>query len=838
MTVRIKSILIICLLFTASFGIAQHPNEINLGSIETLKGSKLNRKVSGLNLTLKESKHSQKIICGSIVGKPKSTIYIDYSSGTAKGLMLLGHDSATQGYLVEQRGEEVFLVLNSLDKIVCTEYQYGVPPSSLDKKNEKQNIASSSRKVTEDLISLYTDTLASTCVYLDFNGHFLPEDHIWNNNDSMTVGPASLNYVVIREVWNRVAGDYAPFDVNITTDEKYFLKTEKGKRLRVVCTSDYHWYNREVGGVAYIGSFDSNDDIPCWVFDNQLNWNRKHIADAISHEIGHTFGLLHDGQNPNVSYYEGHSVWAPIMGGAYKKSVTQFSRGEYQDANNQEDDLWIISKIAKYKADQHSDSAKNATALYYWENLNTANFIAASNEGLLNDSNDVDYFYFETTGGRLNLTIKPFFEDPTNLYFTAILQDSNEVEVTTETTYQYYLENGITFDEKLPEGKYYISIKSASYGWPSTGFSTYASIGKYAISGTLENPSSLDSISVELVEAVHPPFHCDQFIPQIRIKNSGSDTINSVAITIATDQGTESEVIEITIPTGKEKLISLSSITLQDGYQEIVFSSSSVNGINYTSNQLKDSIFYGTGTPFSLKTIGVLDFNLREWDLLKDAQKILSSSSNMILNTQTSDVQTSSFCLSEGSCYGFVAKSPFFNTDDCAILHSYDPDSSYSAGNLFVYNNRRYYVYVASFGLTPDSNPGNFLYQGSCPFVQGSYELINDQLDSSLFTVFRTEFNDDTNTFCNSPIVSLLRQPTSKSTIFPNPFSDLLYINQDQSATKSVRVFDLYGRLVHQETMQTNVLDLNFLSSGTYTLEITSANGTVEVHKIVKRDTP
>jgi hypothetical protein len=57
---------------------------------------------------------------------------------------------------------------------------------------------------------------------------------------------------------------------------------------------------------------------PAFVFPDNLGANNKAIAEAISHEAGHRFGLHHDGvtgSNGSVqSYYGGHGNWAPIMG--------------------------------------------------------------------------------------------------------------------------------------------------------------------------------------------------------------------------------------------------------------------------------------------------------------------------------------------------------------------------------------------------------------------------------------------------------------------------------------------------------------------------------------------
>ncbi len=51
--------------------------------------------------------------------------------------------------------------------------------------------------------------------------------------------------------------------------------------------------------------------------DNLYNYP-KYIADAASHEAGHSFGLHHDGTSTS-GYYSGQGIWAPIMGAGERK---------------------------------------------------------------------------------------------------------------------------------------------------------------------------------------------------------------------------------------------------------------------------------------------------------------------------------------------------------------------------------------------------------------------------------------------------------------------------------------------------------------------------------------
>ncbi|MFC4785338.1 hypothetical protein ACT8ZV_12745 [Nocardioides sp. MAHUQ-72] len=66
---------------------------------------------------------------------------------------------------------------------------------------------------------------------------------------------------------------------------------------------------------------------------------------TVSYEVGHNFGLLHDG-NAHDYYASGHGSWAPIMGAGFDRPVTQWSHGDHAGANNQQDDLAVIGRTA------------------------------------------------------------------------------------------------------------------------------------------------------------------------------------------------------------------------------------------------------------------------------------------------------------------------------------------------------------------------------------------------------------------------------------------------------------------------------------------------------------
>ena len=97
---------------------------------------------------------------------------------------------------------------------------------------------------------------------------------------------------------------------------------------------------------------------------------------------------------------------APFIGD--QENVTTWSKGEYNDANNTEDDLLIITSQNGfgYRIDDHGNNFNSASGLLFSEvdslNVNKLNILTP---GLIETTNDLDYFTFETSGGILNLDI-------------------------------------------------------------------------------------------------------------------------------------------------------------------------------------------------------------------------------------------------------------------------------------------------------------------------------------------------------------------------------------------------------------------------------------------------
>ena len=72
--------------------------------------------------------------------------------------------------------------------------------------------------------------------------------------DADTTSFAPNELAAIKEVWQRMAEDFAPFNINVTTvDPGYFAN---GRALRVaIGGSGLDWYHQSIGGVSFLNSF-------------------------------------------------------------------------------------------------------------------------------------------------------------------------------------------------------------------------------------------------------------------------------------------------------------------------------------------------------------------------------------------------------------------------------------------------------------------------------------------------------------------------------------------------------------------------------------------------------
>ena len=344
-----------------------------------------------------------------------------------------------------------------------------------------------------DTFRLHSLPGANKVIYLDFDGH-TTSGTAWNNGATIVSAPYTIDgdpafsaaeLERIQYIWQRVAEDFLPFGVNVTTQDPGVDALRRSSSSDIawgqrVVISPTNWYNTGAGGVAYVGSFSWNSDTPCFAFSAQLGTgNEKYTAEAITHEAGHTVGLYHDGVTGGTAYYSGHNGWAPIMGVGYYQTLVQWSRGEYPNANNTEDDLAIMTGYGfTVRPDDHGNTVADATPLI------VANATNVGGGGIIEGPADKDAFSFLTGAGTVSLSVTGATRSA-NLDIKADLYNSMGVAVASNNPSTSL---NATLSLTLAAGTYTLVVEGVGKGDLATGYSDYGSLGEYSISGTIVNP--------------------------------------------------------------------------------------------------------------------------------------------------------------------------------------------------------------------------------------------------------------------------------------------------------------------------------------------------------------
>lgn len=329
---------------------------------------------------------------------------------------------------------------------------------------------------------------AEAVIFLDFDGHTV-ESAYWQKGNRFTCAPSGMNAAQIEETFNRVAEDYRPFNINLTTDSTIFLKAPLKKRMRVIVTVTSAWYPG-AAGVALVQSFRWGDDTPCFVFSDRLGpFQPKLVAEACAHEAGHTLGLAHqalynetcnrlDVYNPGTG--NGQIGWAPIMGNSYNRNLTLWNYGPTQSSCNYiQDNLLVLSSMNgfTYRADDFGDT------------LDTAENITAENDqfktdGIITTVTDKDVFKIHLPQqGYLKLNASPYSvganNDGANLDIKLTLYNNTRSVI---AVYNPVEKLDAAIDTALQAGTYYVEVNGT--GNVNT-YNNYGSLGSYRISGIL-----------------------------------------------------------------------------------------------------------------------------------------------------------------------------------------------------------------------------------------------------------------------------------------------------------------------------------------------------------------
>jgi len=384
-----------------------------------------------------------------------------------------------------------------------------------------------------DVFKLHSRSNAPNTIYINFTGPLI-ENTVWNTSDWHEIGDDEMlpldtvaygidddpgtfsveDKVSIFAIWRQVAEDFAPFNVNVTTEAPAVF-TDNVAHAVVTYPADengvqmpFYW----AGGVAYGNHFGGSSHqflSPALIYHIGSD---SRTASTVSHEVGHQLSLEHWGTE-ELSYYSGHGAgvdsWAPIMGGGGSLHYSQWSRGEYPGSDLKsatvgdeiQDDIAEISARMGFAPDDHGDTLSTATPIIF-ENGGVANVtnvfedpnnLSPDNKGVIEKESDVDIFGFDHTGGRVEFLATTMNEagiGGSNVDLEIRLLGSNGAQIVGSNIEQLTFGNVKAW---LPAGQYYVLVTGVANS--DAPFPAYGSIGQYYLTGSVAYGASVDDVT-------------------------------------------------------------------------------------------------------------------------------------------------------------------------------------------------------------------------------------------------------------------------------------------------------------------------------------------------------
>jgi hypothetical protein len=359
-------------------------------------------------------------------------------------------------------------------------------------------------------------------IYLDVDGAFVrsaPWGIVGRQTRGLTIDADASTFnaeeqAVISRIWGRVAEDWAPFDVDVTTEQPAAIDASVLWSIVGERPQDMG-FGSGVGGVSLFCEcyMPFGPQTPTFTFWGAWGaTDHSTIADVITQENGHMLGLLHDGLlNPLCfggfcEYYTGHGTgptsWGPVMGAPNRRNVTQWSRGEYGNATNGshdfgippnvplQDDIAIIAGKLGFRADDFGDTILSALPL----SLPTVGHITSAAES--------DVFALpRATDVRIDVT--PFrageLEDGGNLDVAAEILNGDGVVVASIDDPD---QTAATLTAILPPGQHYLRVRSS---FSPVNYPIYDSLGQYTVTGTFTNTVRMTGFEAPLPAELMTP---------------------------------------------------------------------------------------------------------------------------------------------------------------------------------------------------------------------------------------------------------------------------------------------------------------------------------------------
>ncbi|GAA4272294.1 hypothetical protein GCM10022258_15880 [Aquimarina gracilis] len=434
--------------------------------INQKKGKSVALKVSAyesLSLTVNrqiQSKGSTTII--GVVNNQNSSSFSFYTEQEKlEGDIIINTEKKAFKLFTKNDGS-IYIKETDINNVLCVDFE------------KVENIDKSSHTPTKMAPVLESLPGAEGIVYLDFDGEVVTGSR-WAGGSQINAQSPEFSDEQIIRIWKIMAEDFRPFNINITTRRDLYEAAPRNRRMMCIFTPTSDAAPGS-GGVAYLRSFASNSfDDPCWVY----NISSSRVAgETGSHEVGHTLGLSHDSQG-GTEYYGGHGEWSPIMGWSASRPIGHWSQGEFENANQTQDDIAIIGDQRNgvgFRPDDHADIINNATEI----RVNDDGQVSPDkNFGLINSREDKDIFSFVVETGNVSFDFNPDPDYPNLNIQARILNGLGE-----EVAFSDPQGLDASINTNLEGGTYFIEIDGVGEGTPFDGYSDYSSLGNYFISGS------------------------------------------------------------------------------------------------------------------------------------------------------------------------------------------------------------------------------------------------------------------------------------------------------------------------------------------------------------------
>jgi hypothetical protein len=244
----------------------------------------------------------------------------------------------------------------------------------------------------ETLPVLHSNPGSAKTLYLNFLGNTITEDFAANtfgvdrNLNGLVTHPFDIDgdassfsgteQTMIRKIWEIVAEDYRPFDIDVTTSYEGTFGDGVAVNVAIGGTTRD---DELTSGYAPVGGFSNERSNTALVVTTNIarythdEWydTIQAIGNSVSHESGHLFGLEHD-HNLDVAnhkseafqYDDGTDTWTPIMGNNISADRHTWSYATIGTSDSErQDQLQVLAEVLGLRADDHGDSNELATPM-------------------------------------------------------------------------------------------------------------------------------------------------------------------------------------------------------------------------------------------------------------------------------------------------------------------------------------------------------------------------------------------------------------------------------------------------------------------------------------------